>query len=59
MSKIKNIVLCWWNSEIARFKRHPYFWTILTVLACLWIFVDYRSSMNFIDALEKEINPNE
>lgn len=59
MSKIKNIVLCWWNSEIARFKRHPYFWTIYTVLLCLWIFVDYRSSISLLEGLDLDSTPTE
>lgn len=35
---MKKFVIRWWNSEIARFKRHPYFWTIYTVvvLALNW-----------------------
>ena len=41
---MKKFIIRWWNSEIARFKRHPYFWTIYTVVVLAWCFGDlYRS----------------
>ena len=42
---MKKFVIRWWNSELARFNRHPYFWTLYTVVVLAWVFGDlYRSN---------------
>lgn len=39
---MKNLVIKWWELETARYMKHPYFWTIVTVGSVVWLLHEYR-----------------
>ena len=51
------IIRTWFNSEVARFKKHPVLWTALAVSATLIYFIDCDAADKTLDYIEDH-NPN-
>ena len=39
---MKEIFRKYWEHEKARYMKHPYFWTIVTVGLVVWLLNEYR-----------------
>ena len=51
------IIRTWFNSEVARFKKHPVLWTALAVSATVLYFVDCGVADRVSEIIDNR-NPN-
>jgi hypothetical protein len=45
---MKKFVIRWWNSELARFMKHPYLWTLYSVVVLAWVGRDLYQSHQYM-----------